>query len=125
MANSDSTKQTSDRGHESYSDDHKAQRVIEAPIAGNPAVFEDTNFVVGDSPADLDFNTALGRNSVSGFIMNDGTGNILVAFSHNGTDFSTDQKVKQDEKLAWSAISIDTVRVTHSGTDSAYRSSGI
>ena len=83
---------------------------------------EDTNFVAGDSPHDVDCNTDLGANSRSGYIVCDGPGNILVASSEDGVVFGDNATVKPTERIRWDDVNIDTVRVTHSGTDSAYRS---
>lgn len=92
-------------------------------VADNPETFEDSSFVVGDSPATLDINAALGRNATRGYIICDGAGNILVQFSTNGTDFGDSHTVKSTETLKFDKISIDSIKITHSGTDSAYRSS--
>ena len=93
-------------------------------VADNPEYFEDTNFVTGDSPATLDFNSALGRNSTNGYIINDGAGNFTVSFSTDGVGFGDDITVKKNEILKWENLSVDSLRVTWVA-DSAYRAAGV
>jgi len=95
-----------------------------ASVADNPKTFEDTSFVVGDSPASLDCNTALGRNATKGYIINDGPGDFTVALSTDGAVFGDEATVKVDETLTFEDISVDTIRITHVA-DSAYRVSVI
>jgi hypothetical protein len=85
-----------------------------------PQSFEDTSFVTGDSPADLDCNTELGRNATEGYIRNDGAGDFTVKFSTDGIVFGDALTVKSDEVLRFSNISVDTIRITWIA-DSAYR----
>ena len=88
-----------------------------------PETFEDSSFESGDSPVTLDANAALGRNATSGYIICDGAGNISVQFSNNGTSFGDSHTVKSNEVLRFDRVSVDSVKITHNGTDSAYRSS--
>jgi len=98
-----------------------------AEIADTPQFYEDTSFVTGESPVTLDFNTDLGgANSTQGFVINDGDGNFTVEFSTNGIFSGTDAiTMKNNEILKWSNISVDSIKITHSGTDSAYRVAAI
>ncbi|MHA2265636.1 MAG: hypothetical protein ACXAEN_24860 [Candidatus Thorarchaeota archaeon] len=89
-------------------------------IPDNPEFFEDTSFVTGDSPVTLDLNTALGRNAIHGTIRNDGPGNFTVAFSTNGSDFGDAITMKRGERLPFSGLSVDSLKITWSA-DSAYR----
>lgn len=82
--------------------------------------FEDTNFIAGDSPALLDFNAAAGRNSVDGYIINDGPGNFTVDFSRDGATFGGIWTMKSGEMIGVRNYDIDTVRITWVA-DSAYR----
>ena len=94
-------------------------------ISDTPEAFEDTNFVIGDSPVTLDFNTALGgSNATSGYIINDGPGNFTIAFSTDGVIFGDIHTIKQNEIYEWDNLSIDSVRITWIA-DSAYRASGV
>ncbi len=83
--------------------------------------YSDTSFVVGDSPAVIDVNTDLGRNSNIGYIVCDGSGDILVSISSNGTLFGDNITLKNGETLNLDNMNVDSIRITHSGTDSAYR----
>ncbi len=85
-----------------------------------PITFEDTNFVLGDSPASLDCNAALGRNATQFSIQNDGPGNFTVSISLDGSLFGNEKTVKSGEVYAIDALSIDTVRVTFV-SNSSYR----
>ena len=97
------------------------REVVLSTVSDTPEIFEDTSFVAGDSPADLDINAALGRNATEGYIINDGTGDFTVAFSIDGNTFGDAIRLKNGETLEFSNISVDSLRITHSGTDSAYR----
>jgi len=97
-----------------------AARIDPVSVADNPESFEDTSFVTGDSPVTLDLNTALGRNATKGYIINDGAGNFTVAFSTNGTDFGDVITIKENEKITFSKISVDSLKITWIA-DSAYR----
>ncbi len=82
--------------------------------------FEDTSFVTGDSPVTLDCNAALGRNSVSGYIVNDGVGDFTVAISSDGTVFGDEATIKKNEVWEFDDKSVDSIRITWVA-DSAYR----
>jgi hypothetical protein len=90
-------------------------------ITDNPKYFEDTNFVAGDSPKTLDLNAALSRNATQGSIINDGAGSFTVAFSSDGSTYGDAIKLETQEQLDFSGLSVDSIKITHSGTDSAYR----
>ena len=94
-------------------------------VSDTPESFEDTSFVTGDSPATLDINAALGRNATKGYIVNDGAGDFTIAFSIDGTNFGDDHTIKKDEIFEFRDISVDSIRITHEGTDSSYRISVI
>lgn len=85
-----------------------------------PQSFEDTSFVTGDSPVELDCNTALGGNATRGYITNDGAGNFTIAFSTNGTDYGDEITLKLDETYYFESLSVDSIRITWIA-DSAYR----
>ena len=89
-----------------------------------PESFEDTSFVVGDSPFTADCNTALGRNATRGYIVNDGAGNITVSFSTDGAVFGDENTMKKKEVIRFSNQSVDSLRLTWVA-DSAYRISVI
>jgi len=102
-------------------DGNPAIRIILTTATANiPAVFEDTSFVSGDSPATLDANAALGRNATEFFIINDGPGKFTAAISADGVAFSGEHTMKNGETLSIDGISFDTIRLTHVA-DSAYR----
>lgn len=90
-------------------------------ITSDNAVFEDTSFVAGDSPATHDVNTALGQNGQDGYIICDGAGDILVEVSADGATYGDQWTQKAGEVVSLKGMSVDTIRITHSGTDSAYR----
>ena len=83
--------------------------------------YEDTSFVSGDSPATHAFYTDTGRNATDGWIKCDGPGDITVDFSANGLTYGDSFTVKNGEVIDVLRMSINKVRITHSGTDSAYR----
>lgn len=75
----------------------------------------------GNSPITLDFNSDAGRNAKDGWINCDGTGDMLVAFSRDGITYGDNWTMKQGENTGTRNFDIDSVRITHSGTDCTYR----
>jgi len=94
--------------------------VIDPVADANPQTFEDTSFVLGDSPAILDCNAALGRNATQFTLINDGAGSFTVATSNDGISFGDENTVKNGEIYSLENLSIDSIRITHV-TDSSYR----
>jgi len=93
--------------------------------SGRSVSYEDANFTSGDSPATHDVNSDLGRNGRDGYIVNDGSGDFTVEVSDNGTDYGGTHTIKKSEIFYLEGVDIDSIRITHSGTDSAYRISVI
>lgn len=89
-------------------------------IYDTPEFFQDTLFVVGDSPVTLDINVALGRNATDVLITNDGAGNFTVAFSINGAVFGDAITMKKGETLEFDNISVNSLKFTWI-SDSSYR----
>ena len=96
-----------------------AGNVINAP--GRTFKYEDTSFTSGDSPITLDVNTDLGRNAVDGYLAVDGTGDILVEISDDGASYGSQHTLKNGDVLDLSGLNVDSIRLTHSGTNSSYR----
>lgn len=90
-------------------------------VSGNFQAFEDASFAVGDSPAVLDVHEALGVNGRDGYIACDGNGSIQVEISHGGDAYSDPFTVKIGEVVYLEGASVSKIRITHLGTDSAYR----
>ena len=91
-------------------------------LVDTPEFFEDTSFEAGDSPATIDINgSSLGRNSTQGTVINDGTGDFTVAFSTDGSAFGDAIRITKNDTIKWNDISVDSLKIIHSGTDSAYR----
>jgi len=91
-----------------------------APVQGYKK-YEDSSFTAEESPKILDIKTDLGRIGTSGYIACDGTGDILVEFSTNGTDYGDQFTLKDNEILDLEKFRINKIRITHSGSNSAYR----
>ena len=89
--------------------------------AGVNKAYEDAAFVAGSSPATHDFNGDMGRNATDGYMVCDGAGNVLVELSYDGAAWGTQFTLKNGEIITFTGMSVDSVRVTHSGVDSAYR----
>lgn len=90
-------------------------------VSDTPEFFEDTSFVAGDSPVTLDLNTALGRNATNALILCDGAGDFTYEVSNDGVAFGDSITLKRREAKEYADVSIHSIRITHSGTDSAYR----
>lgn len=85
--------------------------------------FEDSNFVVGDSPIVLDiYGSDLHDYPIAeGYIACDGTGNILVEVSQRANEYGDQFTIKSGEVVTLGFSRAGKIRITHSGTDSAYR----
>jgi hypothetical protein len=96
--------------------------VREGSYPGLNQTYESTNFVVGDSPATHDFYTdSSGKFAVDGYIVCDGPGNIQVDYSRDGITYGDKWTMKTDEKMSLIRLDIKKIRITHTGTNSAYR----
>lgn len=95
--------------------------VTQGGAPGLNQAYEDASFEAGDSPATLDFNNDASRNAMAGWIICDGDGDIQVDFSRNGVNFGEKFTMKLGEMVNLRGLSIDKLRITHTGTDSAYR----
>lgn len=82
--------------------------------------YEDT-LTVDNSPVTVDFNDDTGRNAVEGWIINDGAGTLTVAVSRRGLVFGDAFTVKKGETVDFLRLDIDSLKLTHSGTDADYR----
>jgi hypothetical protein len=95
--------------------------VREGTYPGLNQTYEDTSFAVGDSPATHDFYTDSGKRAVDGYIICDGPGNIQVDFSRDGLSYGDKWTMKTGERVVLLRLDIQKIRITHTGTDSAYR----
>ena len=91
------------------------------PARHETFVSEDTSFVAGDSPATLDVNATLRRNANQGHIINDGAGDFTVQISVDGTNYGTAFTMKAGEVYDLAGENVDSIRITHGGTNSSYR----
>jgi hypothetical protein len=84
---------------------------------------EDTNFQVGDSPKTIAvYSGTLHPYPVcEGYIACDGTGNIEVAISQDGTNYGDTVTMKTGEVVTLGGSRVGLIKLTHTGTDSAYR----
>lgn len=101
-------------------DGKKAITTVEYPKQSTPATFIDASFLVGDSPATLDLNTALGRNATEFMVINDGAGQFTVSISNDGISFGNEHTMNNGETYSLDAISVNSIRITHVA-DSSYR----
>ncbi len=94
--------------------------IIPGVISGRSKVYEDTSFVIGESPVTLDINNDLGRNAVDGFIINDGAGDFTVEISDDGSSYGDALTMKDGEVLSLTSLDIDKIKITWVA-NSAYR----
>lgn len=102
------------------------------PLYNNGKMFiaEDTSFIAGDSPAAHNVTGTLTPTSSTknimgnrGYIAVDGAGNITVELSKtaDGSAYENSFTLKSGEIFDLTGLEIGYIRLTHSGTDSAYR----
>jgi hypothetical protein len=105
----------------------KALDVVNVPfIHGRDKSYEDTEFTAGETGRVLDLNTDLGRNGHDGYIKVDtsaaaATGDLLVEISNDGATYGTQKTLKNGDTLRLEKYDIDSIRLTHSGTNCGYR----
>ncbi len=80
--------------------------------AGRTKAYEDTSFVTGESPRELDVQTDLGRVGHDGYIVNDGDGDIKYEISDDGTAWGDQHTLKKDEWLPLFMLEIAKIRLT-------------
>lgn len=108
-------------GKQAQVNDHGALFTTLGNVNESNKVYEDTSFVVGDSPAVHNFESDMGRTAVDGYIVCDGAGNIQVDISRNGLTYDEKFTMKIGEICELDGLVISKIRITHTGTDSAYR----
>lgn len=103
-----------------HSSGGKPNLITDAIDDNTPKTFEDTAFISGDSPATLNCNEVLGRNTIEFTVINDGAGDFLVSISTDGIAFGDDHTTKNGETYSLDNISVHSIRITHV-SDSSYR----
>ena len=83
--------------------------------------YEDVNFTAADSPFTAAVASDLGVRAGDGYIACDGAGSIQVELSANGVDFDPPFLLKMGDVVTLKGLAVHTIRLTHLGTDSAYR----
>jgi len=86
---------------------------------------EDTNFQSADSPVEIDIfdKLAAGKSyrTAEGYITCDGPGSIQIEIAETPNEYGGPATVKSGESLALSKSRVAIIKITHLGTDSAYR----
>jgi len=84
--------------------------------------YEKTSFTAAMSPLTLDFYADFSNAPASkGYITIDGVGDLLVAYDLDGLGFGSNTTLKRGDTINFDGLSIRKLRLTHSGTDTAYR----
>ena len=97
-----------------------ATRVMELVRALNKS-YEDTDFTVAESPVTRSIFTDFGYNSIQGYIICDGPGEITFEFTRDGTIFGEPVTIKNGELFNLKGLDVHSIKITHTGTDSSYR----
>ncbi len=86
---------------------------------------EDANFQSGDSPIEIDiFGSLTGGTSyrtAEGYITCDGPGSIQIEVAETPSEYGGALTLKSGESLSLSRSRVGIMKITHLGTDSAYR----
>jgi len=83
--------------------------------------YEDSSFIAGDSPVTHDVKTDLGRDGNNGYIYVVGPGTILVKFAKGGSTFGEEFTLSAGQTFDLMGEGVSQIKITHSGSDSAYR----
>ena len=95
--------------------------VREGAYPGLNKTYEDSSFEAGDSPVTHDFYGDTGKYASDGYIICDGSGDIQVDYSRDGITYGDKFTMKSGETVDLLRLDIKKIRVTHTGSDSAYR----
>jgi len=90
-----------------------------APLGVVNKTYEGT-LTAGVSPLLIDFNADAGRNSKEGWIACD-SNDMLVAFSRDSVTFGDNWTMRNGELTNLANFDVDQLRLTHNGSDAAYR----
>jgi hypothetical protein len=86
---------------------------------------EDNNFVAGDSPIEIDIFASLtagtSYRTAEGYITCDGPGSLQIEVAETPSEYGGALTLKSGETLSLSRSRVAIVKITHLGTDSAYR----
>lgn len=89
------------------------------PVQATPVTKINTNFTVTET---FDINDVLGRNATQFTVILDGLNAIDVSISNDGSSFGNEHRMLvKNETYPINGISVDSIRITHTGDDSAYR----
>lgn len=92
--------------------------LIPGGINGRTFAYEKTTFAATEV---LDVENDLGRKGVDGYIICDGAGDIYIEISDDGTNYGGRHTIKDEESVILTNLKVSKIRLTHSGTNSAYR----
>lgn len=99
--------------------------IIVPPSNPNKIQFaEDLDFIAAEDGTIFNLNALLGKNGNEFLFINDGVGDIEVSYSSDGAVFTTPFRTECGDKFGDSAGDIHSVKIGHTGTDSAYRITG-
>jgi hypothetical protein len=117
-------------GHKTDREDHEALQaqvdtlgnlhVREGAYQGLNKTYEDTAFLVADSPVTLDVYTDLSHYVQDGYIICDGAGDIQVDVTRDGLIYGDKWTMKSGEKVSLLRMDIKKIRLT-AVSNSAYR----
>ena len=107
-------------GYHAQVDKNGNLRVREGHFNFDNKSYEDTAFITGSSPQVHDFYGDTGRDSVDGYIICDGDGDIQVDISRDGISYGDKFTMKKGEVVDLLHWRVNKLRVTWVG-DSAYR----
>lgn len=88
-------------------DDH-GNIIVSQEVETTYVSYEDTSFVTGDSPVSIDILTDLGRASKSGFVKNDGNGDMQISFNE-GDNITLKTG---DPAFSFDGIEVSTITIT-------------
>ena len=90
-------------------------------IPSLPKTYEGT-VTAANSPVVLSFYSDMGYNAIQGWITCDGpVGDLLFSFSRDGTTYGDTHTMKPGENINLKGFDVHSIKLEHSGTDSAYR----
>jgi len=85
---------------------------------GKTASYEDTNFLLADSPIDFEVAKDLGRNGHDGYITNDGEYDLKVWIEDPDEGLGGEHTLKKDETMDLAMLNIKRIRLVWTGNTS-------
>lgn len=93
-------------------DETESRKRVATYVDGTTVAYEDSNFTTAESPIIFDIFTDLGRLAHEGYISNEGTGNLSIEISADGTTYGGIHTLNYGETMQLGNMKVNRIRMT-------------